>query len=451
MPDESTSQDQARAEADALAAWEAIPYSVSHEEAQRISREYLDAARKEFEQQTGQLARAGQDTVRRAELELNANGREVYPITRWWGFELVLNAAAAQAAADISELVGDLVGNLLPRPIGALIEAAFKIRAIVIRAIGGDHGCRLVSPWVSPLMLIPIPLAPKPDTSLWWTVMNASNNWNQDEKFPAHLTRAHPALAEFRGRLYCVYRGDQNDSLWWTVYDPARNDGWTTDRWFPSHFSADGPALAVFNDRLYCVHRGTGNDQHLWWTRFDGTSWSADTRMNAGSSRGPALATFNGHLYCVYKSRDNDTNMWWMRFNGTTWSAETVFPGHRTSANPALAVFQNHLWCVHRGGGNDQNLYWTRFTGTSWAGNPQMPGHMSSQGPALAVFNNHLYCVHRGAGNDQHLWWTRFNGTSWSTDTRLPGHMSSHSPAIAAYREPEGTEDQLFCVHRGSG
>src|ERR1700754_3641399 len=100
MSDDSTSQDQARAQTDALSAWQAVPYAVSPEEAQRISREYLDAARKEFEEQTGQLARIGQEPVRQAEMELNANGWEVYVNTKWWGFELVLNAAAAAAVAD---------------------------------------------------------------------------------------------------------------------------------------------------------------------------------------------------------------------------------------------------------------------------------------------------------------------------------------------------------------
>ncbi|MFC4591180.1 hypothetical protein [Sphaerisporangium corydalis] len=401
MSEESNSQDQARAEADALAAWQAIPYSVSHEEAQRISREYLDAARREFEVQIGQLPLAGQDAARQAEMELNANGREVYVNTRWWGFEVVLNAAAAQVAAEISELVGEIAGRILPRPIGRVVELAFTIRSWIIQIVGRHHGCRLVSPWFAPGMLLPISLAPRQDTSLWWTAMNPSHNWSDNIAFPAHR-------------------------------------------------SADGPALAVHNDRLYCVHRGGGNDRRLWWTRFDGNSWSPDTPMNGLTSRGPALATFNGFLYCAYRDSNND-QMWWTRFNGTSWSTDQMFPGHRTGSNPALAVFQGNLWCVHRGGGNDQHLWWTRFTGTTWAGNPQMPNHMSREGVGLAVYNNFLYCVHRGGGNDQNLWWTRFNGTSWSTDTRLPGHMSAQGPAIVAYREPNGTEDQLFCVHRGHG
>ncbi|WP_156056352.1 hypothetical protein [Streptosporangium roseum] len=58
--------------------------------------------------------------------------------------------------------------------------------------------------------------------------------------------------------------------------------------------------------------------------------------------------------------------------------------------------------------------------------------------------------MHRGAGSAQSLWWTRFDGTSWNADTRLPGHMSAQDPAIVAYRDPDGTETRLFCVHRGA-
>ncbi|MEV4093931.1 hypothetical protein [Streptosporangium saharense] len=438
MPDENTSQDQ-----------EDIPYSVSHEEAQRISREYLDKARREFEEQTSQLPLADQVKAREAETQLNANGWEVYPVARWWGFEIVLNAAAAQVAAEISELVGEIAGAVLPRPIGALVELSFRIRALVIQAVGRHHGCRLVSPWFAPGMLLPLSLAPRQDTSLWWTTMNTSHNWSDNERFPGHLSRSNPALAEFRGRLYAVHRGDRDESLWWTAYDPGSNEGWSDNVSFPNHRSADGPALAVYSDFLYCVHRGGGNDRRLWWTRFDGNRWSPDTPMNGGSNRGPALATFNGMLYCAYRDANSD-QMWWTRFNGTSWSNDQLFGSHFTASNPALAVYNNRLYCVFRGGGNDHHLWWTTFDGTRWNDARRLPAHRSAEGPALAAFNNRLYCVHRGSG-DQSLWWTSFNGTSWSPDTRLPGHLSAQGPAIVSYRDPYGTEDQLFCVHRGHG
>ncbi|MEV4250958.1 hypothetical protein AB0J63_47180, partial [Streptosporangium canum] len=144
--DESTSQDQASAEADALAAWQAIPYSVSHEEAQRIPQEYLDKARREFEEQISRLPQADQDAVRQIEMQLNADDGRVYVNTRWWGFEIVLDAVAARAAERISARVGRVAKAFLPMPIGRLVELSFRIRALIIRNVGRDHGCRLVSP-----------------------------------------------------------------------------------------------------------------------------------------------------------------------------------------------------------------------------------------------------------------------------------------------------------------
>ncbi|MEV4250957.1 hypothetical protein AB0J63_47175 [Streptosporangium canum] len=138
--------------------------------------------------------------------------------------------------------------------------------------------------------------------------MNTSHNWSENERFPGHLSRSNPALAEFHGRLYAAHRGDRDESLWWTVYDPGENKGWSDDTYFPAHRSADGPALAVYNNFMYCVHRGGGNDQHLWWTRFNGTSWSADTRLpDHMSAQGPALVSYRepygteDQLFCVHR------------------------------------------------------------------------------------------------------------------------------------------------------
>ena len=58
-------------------------------------------------------ARTRQDSAHQAETRLNANDSEVYVNTRWWGFEVVLDAAAAQTTADISELVRDFAGIIL--------------------------------------------------------------------------------------------------------------------------------------------------------------------------------------------------------------------------------------------------------------------------------------------------------------------------------------------------
>ncbi|MFF1561665.1 hypothetical protein [Streptomyces sp. NPDC058279] len=386
-----------------------------------------------------------------ARKELAARGADVRPTTHWWGFQLHLNAEAADKAADISELIGEVAGGILPAPFNKIVEAYCKIKAAVIKAVSAGYGCRLVSPWFAPGMLIPVSKAPDKDTSLWWTVFQEGKGWSQDERFPAHASQDNPALAVFDNKLWAIHRGGGSDkSLWETYYTPGQ--GWSTDRSFPRHASDAGPAAAVYGDMLHCVHKGNG-DTNLWGTgRRAGTDWLPDaTFPRHATSTGPALATFQGRLYCVHRGSGSDANLWYTSIgqDGRGWNNDQAIPGAATSSNPALAVYNNKLYCVHRGNG-DASMWYTTFDGSSWSRDTLIPNVATVAGPAVAVFKGKLYVVHRG-NHDQSLWWTTFNGSSWSRDTEFPQHASGAGPALIVYRDPYGTEDQLMCVHRGFG
>ena len=65
--------------------------------------------------------------------------------------------------------------------------------------------------------------------------------------------------------------------------------------------------LTVFGDYLYCVHRG-GKDNKLWWTRWNGSSWSPDTQLpDHLSDEGPAILAYRDRnatedqLLCVHR------------------------------------------------------------------------------------------------------------------------------------------------------
>ncbi|WP_429425725.1 hypothetical protein [Nocardia sp. GAS34] len=429
-------------------------YTVSAAEARQMAAAQLEEARRLEDEQIAELPADSQQAIQEIQDELAARGAEVHAVTKWWGFEIHLNAEAAQIAAQITEQVGKILSNIPKlKPFSPLIKAFCKLKAAWIKAVGKDYGCKLVSPWIAPGMLIPIALAPKDDTSLWWTVFTDGNKWNEDQKFTDHYSKSNPALAVYKGRLYCAHRGNTNDaSLWWTMYETTQADaaepksGWTPDTKFPAHYSSAGPALATFGDYLYCVHRGNGSDTELWWSRFNGTSWSTDTRMSGRTSDGPALAVFNNKLWCVYKGYNNN-RLYSRTFDGTRWSGESEM-APQTDSNPALAVYKNHLYVVFKGKGTTM-LWFTRNNGNGWESDRALGAHASQEGPGLAVFGDHLYCVHRG-GSTARLWWTRYNGSSWSADTQFPGHYSEQGPALVTFRDPNGTEDQLLCVHRGS-
>ncbi|MRH93434.1 hypothetical protein GFY24_39530 [Nocardia sp. SYP-A9097] len=307
-------------------------YAVSDVEAQQIAAEELAQARRLEDELIAELPPADQEEFRQVQRELAALGYEVHAVAKWWGFEIHLNAEAAKLAADITEYIGKMVA-LIPAvaPFKPLIKLYCKLKAAWIKAVGESYGCKLVSPWIAPGMLIPISLAPRADTSLWWTVFEEGQGWSEDTRFPAHASESNPALAELGGELYCVHRGGGSDvNLWQAVYNP--DTGWGTDTPFTRHASDQGPALAAFNNGLYLLHKGNAGDVNLWMTRRPGpnAAWTPDERLpRNATSVGPALAVFGDRLYCVHRGSGNDANLWWTSIdrNSGAWPGDTAIPG----------------------------------------------------------------------------------------------------------------------------
>jgi hypothetical protein len=184
-----------------------------------------------------------------------------------------------------------------------------------------------------------------------------------------------PAIAPFvdaagKEWLVCVHRGwEQDDQLWYSKYD---GHGWTLD----TRFSEDGrhscygdPAVALYKGKLYCVHVGNATDDNLYWTTFDGLKWSADQKLpdhHSGSGldyeRGcVGLASDGQELFCVHKGGKGDPYLWWTHFNGATWSTDARIQKLRTGSFLALAYTAGTktLHCVHDGGDEDRRLYYT--------------------------------------------------------------------------------------------
>ncbi|MFE5091936.1 hypothetical protein ACFRCI_16430 [Streptomyces sp. NPDC056638] len=95
---------------------------------------------------------------------------------------------------------------------------------------------------------------------------------------------------------------------------------------------------AEFGGKLHRVHRGSGSDTALWHATFNGTSWSADTRLAAHSSlEGPGLAVLDGKLYLVHRGHGSgDKNLWWSTYKAA--------PGAPTPCSPATPAAPDPPW-----------------------------------------------------------------------------------------------------------
>ncbi|WP_433257437.1 hypothetical protein ACQPYK_20435 [Streptosporangium sp. CA-135522] len=192
---------------------------------------------------------------------------------------------------------------------------------------------------------------------LYWSTFDGTS-WSADTPIGGHASPSAPALAVLGNNLYCVYRGQGNGHLHTVYYN---GNGWYHgNAW--GQKSADGPALAVFQNKLYCVFRGPDSDERLYWARrntMGGGSWSSPAPLGTHNSAvSPSLTVFNdgtgAKLYVVHRGSyaNRNTKLYWSSFNGTSWSTDTPFSPAVTSVErPAVAAYDGKLHVVHRGGG----------------------------------------------------------------------------------------------------
>ncbi|MFI9748419.1 hypothetical protein [Streptomyces sp. NPDC052494] len=373
-----------------------------------------------------------------------------------WGFILRLDQGATDRlvppdGVDLRSgfpgLVRDVLAGALPEGLADAVGARLAERAGRIQAAARGAGCELTSPWAAPTLLAPVALdAPPRQSGLWFSVFTPDAGWGAERPFTACYASETPALAVFRGDLYCVYQGRGDDpDLWWTAH---RADGSRAeDRPFPSHHTLGSPALAVYEDRLYCAHRGGSGTWGMALTSYDGDTWSPDQPVPyAESVYGPALAVFQDALHLAYAEAGQQIMVTTSR-DGRTWTAPEPVPGALATRAPTLVVYDDALHLLH-GNPKDGAIHWSRLRGTAWTSEGALPGHRTRSNIGLAVFDGRLVCVHRDPAR-QRLWWSSYDGTRWSTEAELPEHSSKYGPALAVYRDRTGTRDQLLCVHRG--
>ncbi|GAA3126933.1 hypothetical protein GCM10020254_87940 [Streptomyces goshikiensis] len=147
--------------------------------------------------------------------------------TFWWKFEIHLSAQAADIAAEITELVGKVLAKVPKlKPFSPIIKAFCRLKAKWIRDVSAGKGCKLVSPWFAPGMLIPVQLKTPPDYYLYWCVYDPPARLERQGGVPLRAGHdAEPPGGAVPGRdlLRVQQLGQQGDA----VVDPVPAGGGT--------------------------------------------------------------------------------------------------------------------------------------------------------------------------------------------------------------------------------
>ena len=204
--------------------------------------------------------------------------------------------------------------------------------------------------------------------------------------------------------------------------------------------------IAAFGNDLVAAWRGFASDQGLYYSSFDGSSWSAPATIpGVGSSWGPSLCEFNGRLYAAWRGSGTDEQLYYSSFDGSSWAPQATIPGVASAIGPALAGFGNKLYAAWRGSDIDEQLYYSSFDGSSWAPQATIPDVASAIGPALAGFGNKLYAAWKGSGTNEQLWYTSFDGSSWAPQATIPDVASEIGPTLRV-----GSGGRLYAAWKGS-
>lgn len=277
--------------------------------------------------------------------------------------------------------------------------------------------------------------------------------WSADNPVGGIATSAAPALGTFNGSLYCLYQGDLDASLRYTVFDGT---SWSAEQQVPGAGLTASPAVTEFDGRLYVAHQGAGPDYALWCSVFDGTSWQADTNVpQVGLTAGPSLAVYDGSLYCFHQGAGLGDlgQLWYIRNDGSAWQhPDTRISGVRMTGRPSAVVYEDQLYCFYQGAGSGQSggdghLWYVRFDGGAWSSPQQVSDVGITGSPEAVVYDGAICVLHKGWENmpGAPLWYSVFDGNTWQPDAQLPNASGASGPAAAVLG------DVLYCLYQSPG
>ena len=264
------------------------------------------------------------------------------------------------------------------------------------------------------------------EEAIWWNYFDGST-WTPPVACPAGFaTSARPALTTWihggEQKLVMAWKGPRmSEQIHFAMFDGT---AWGAPAQIPAPvLTSDGPALAVFKGHLYCAWRGGGEDERIWYGSYDGTTWSEPSFLPVpyAGSFGPALVVYRDQLYVAWKGREGDSKIWWTKTSdlpiASTAPVANTTPqpsGYAHPQNPPPAIVAPTP--ESRVAGN---------SGSYGQAQPPVPQPAYGQAPAVTPYGQ---VPHTGSPYGQTAAGTPPHGQPAQTD---PSH--SQAPATSPY------------------
>jgi hypothetical protein len=147
-------------------------------------------------------------------------------------------------------------------------------------------------------------------------------------------TNNSPYLARYGEQLVMVHKYKDSDDIHWELFSAGVWSGGTRmaviDNKDSKHPGTNKrPALIQYDGKLYMLFKGSHSNT-LRQCTYDGTDWRGNNEIKDSaakftpeSNEGPGLAGFAGAIYMFYKGANSD-NIWMSMYNGIKWNGNVA-------------------------------------------------------------------------------------------------------------------------------
>ena len=179
------------------------------------------------------------------------------------------------------------------------------------------------------------------DGQCWFTYYDGQN-WQPPQQVQPLGMSFSPATVVYNNELYVFHQwAYQNAELWYKVYDGTN---WQPDTRIvhapPAGGVACSPSAVVWNEKLYVFFQqgqgltptGGGGYSTLCYKVFDGNQWQPEgedavyTVPGVAMSDSPSALLWNGMIHVFHRWAYEHTELWYTYFDGTNWSPDTRVP-----------------------------------------------------------------------------------------------------------------------------
>jgi hypothetical protein len=231
------------------------------------------------------------------------------------------------------------------------------------------------------------------DQTLSWTSAssltpgsNGQYDWAPGVQIPNVASSDGPALASFRGSLYMAWKGEGTD----TAIYLSKFDG---KSWTPQQKLAAGtdmaPALVATSSYLMLAWKGQGDNTAVWFfTSTNGDTWTTQQQIGAsvgGTSATPALTAKGDEVYMAWKALSGDDRLFWSKYAGSSWSAQQLITSGTTIGPAILCDNNNVIWLAWQAvaGGAIYYCSLENESNNSWSGQVRRYIVATSNRPAM--------------------------------------------------------------------